>query len=367
MDVTQLKKVELEITSDCNAACPGCARTDAAKDGTLKVQDFSLDDLKRMFPPGNYDGVEFKFCGVLGDPAIHPQFADMLEYLLENQGMISISTNGAVGTADMWRRLGAMCQQYQRKFHIHWCIDGHKETNHIYRVNTKWSVLERNMNAFVETVGDYTYRAKWVYIVFDHNEHELETAREHAKRLGFNFATRTGMRNSFKQWVAELPKKAVVDNKKTIVKEKKVITTTGKKEHSKVDQVKKLDEFIAKKDKTKEEALAVTKTIQCKYVHEAEIFISADQTMWPCCFLADWGRKNKDDIVNKLAEYGTGWNSLKDKSINEVMQHPWFEKILADSWDPAHPKHLTRCIRTCAYNKAYHNELRDEKYEKNQA
>ena len=55
--------------------------------------------------------------------------------------------------------------------------------------------------------------------------------------------------------------------------------------------------------------------------------------------------------------YGDGWNSLRDKSINEVMQHPWFDKILTDSWDPNHSKHLPRCIRTCAYNKAYHNEI----------
>ena len=360
MKLSDIRKVELEITSDCNAACPGCARTDAQLKGILKVQDFSLDDLKRIFPPNNYDGIEFKFCGVLGDPAIHPQFADMLEYLLQNQGMCSISTNGAVGTAAMWRRLGKMCQQYQRKFHLHWCVDGHKETNHIYRVNTKWAVLERNMNAFVETVGDYAHRAKWVYIVFDHNEHELETAREHAKRLGFTFATRTGMRNSFHQWVAKLPKKAVVDNKKKVVRENKVITTTGEKEHSKVDQVKKLDAFIAKQDKTKEETLAITKTIQCKMIHEGEIFISAEQLLWPCCFLSDWYGKGKEQIREKLTEYGDGWNSLKDKNINEILSHPWFEKILADSWDPDHPKHLPRCIRTCAYHKAYHNELRDE-------
>ena len=360
MDITQLKKVELEITSNCNAACPGCARTIAVANGSLEPQgeDFTLDDLKRMFPPGNYTGVEFKFCGVLGDPAIHPQFADMLEYLLENEGMCSISTNGAVGTADMWRRLGALCKKYQKRFHLHWCIDGHKETNHIYRVNTVWKVLERNMNAFVETVGEYTYRAKWVYIVFDHNEHEVDAARQHAERLGFNFATRTGMRNSFHQWTAQIKKKD--HEKKKVVTTTKVITTTGKKEHSKVEQVKELDKFIANENKTKEETFKIENSIQCKYVHEAEIFISADQTMWPCCFLADWGRKNNDNILDKLAEYGTGWNSLKDKSVTEIMQHPWFEKILADSWDPSHPKHLKRCIRTCAYNKAYHNELIDE-------
>jgi MoaA/NifB/PqqE/SkfB family radical SAM enzyme len=360
MDITQLKKVELEITSNCNAACPGCARTIAVENGSLEPhgEDFTLDDLKRMFPPGDYTGVEFKFCGVLGDPAIHPQFADMLEYLLENNGKTSISTNGAVGTADMWRRIGKICNAHQKRFHLHWCIDGHKETNHIYRVNTVWKVLERNMNAFVETVGEYVYRAKWVYIVFDHNEHELDAAREHANRLGFNFATRTGMRNSFHQWTAKIKKKD--KEKKKVVTTEKVITTTGKKEHSKLDQVKELDKFIANENKTKEETVKVLNSIQCKYVHEAEIFISADQTMWPCCFLADWGRKNNDNILDKLAEYGTGWNSLRDKGVSEIMRHPWFEKILADSWDPNHPKHLKRCIRTCAYNKAYHNELIDE-------
>ena len=27
MNIDSIKKVELEITSNCNAACPGCART----------------------------------------------------------------------------------------------------------------------------------------------------------------------------------------------------------------------------------------------------------------------------------------------------------------------------------------------------
>lgn len=352
-DISQLNKVELEITSDCNAACPGCARTDAVRDGSLVVTHFTLDDLKRLFAPEHCVGVEFKFCGVLGDPAIHPQFVEMLEYLLESGGRTSISTNGAVGTADMWRRIGELCAQHQKRFHLHWCIDGHEQTNHIYRVNTKWAVLERNMNAFCETAGEYVYRAKWVFIVFDHNEHELDAARAHAERLGFQFATRTGMRNSFHEWTAKIGKK----NQKI----EKKITTTGAKEHSKVAEVKKLDTFIAKAEKTDEEISNIVKTIQCKYVHEGEIFISATQRMWPCCFLADWGRRNKEGIVDKLSEYGGDWNNLTKHSITEIMNHPWYTTILEESWNSKHPKHLPRCVRTCAYNKAYHNELRDEK------
>jgi hypothetical protein len=346
--IDKIKKIELEITSDCNAACPGCART-LNKD-ILQVTSFTLEDLKRIFPTTNHiANKEFKFCGVLGDPAIHPQFADMIEYLLQHGGRTSISTNGAVGSVDMWRRVGSLANQYHKTFFIQWCIDGHKETNHIYRVNTKWNVLERNINAYCETVGEHTTRAQWVFIVFDHNEHELDIAKQHAERLGFKFATRTGMRNSYNNWVAELGKK---NNK-----QKKVITTTGDKEHKRKDEVYKLDKLIANNEVDN----SIINTISCKYVHEGEIFIGSNLSMWPCCFLYDSKFKNRENIVEKLSEYTTGWNSLREHSIEEIMQHPWYDKVLEESWNPTHSKHMKRCIRTCAYNKAYQNVLVEQK------
>ena len=346
--IDKIKKIELEITSDCNAACPGCART-LNKD-ILQVTSFTLEDLKRIFPTTNHiANKEFKFCGVLGDPAIHPQFADMIEYLLQHGGRTSISTNGAVGSVDMWRRVGSLANQYHKTFFIQWCIDGHKETNHIYRVNTKWNVLERNINAYCETVGKHTTRAQWVFIVFDHNEHELDIAKQHAERLGFKFATRTGMRNSYNNWVAELGKK---NNK-----QKKVITTTGDKEHKRKDEVYKLDKLIANNEVDN----SIINTISCKYVHEGEIFIGSNLSMWPCCFLYDSKFKNRENIVEKLSEYTTGWNSLREHSIEEIMQHPWYDKVLEESWNPTHNKHMKRCIRTCAYNKAYQNVLVEQK------
>ena len=48
MNIDNIKKIELEITSDCNAACPGCARTQNLD--ILQVQSFSLADLYRLFP-----------------------------------------------------------------------------------------------------------------------------------------------------------------------------------------------------------------------------------------------------------------------------------------------------------------------------
>jgi MoaA/NifB/PqqE/SkfB family radical SAM enzyme len=344
-----IKKVELEITSDCNAACPGCART--LNKNLLQINAFTFEDLKRMFPAGNYNGVEFKFCGVLGDPIVNPDCLKMIEWLVYNGGYCEISTNGGYNTVEWWNRLGQVAAAYPGKLHIHFCIDGHKETNHIYRVNTKWNTIERNIAAFAETAPEK--HATWVYIVFDHNEHELETAKTHAGVLGFEFATRTGMRNSYHNWIAQLGKK---DNRV-----KKTITTTGNKEHSKKDVVKSLDDFIknyksnnADKTETKE----IINSIVCKYIHEGEIFIANNLTMWPCCFLWDSAFKNSENIIEKLEIFEPNWNSLKHHSIAKIQQHPWFRGLLAASWDPNHELHFSRCIRTCAKNKAYHNEIK---------
>lgn len=342
MNIDNIRKIELEITSDCNAACPGCARTQNID--LFDVESFSLDDLKRLFPTPRYiANKQFKFCGVLGDPALNKQAVDMVEYLTSNKGYCQWSTNGAYQTADWWIRLGEISKN-TKLVDVNFCVDGHQETNHIYRVGTKWNVLERNMQAYSDAGG----KATWIFIVFDHNEHELDSAREHAKKLGFSFATRTGMRNSYHDWVAKIGKK---NQQKDVV-----ITTTGKKEHSKKEQVKKLDKII-KENKVDNE---IINTVQCKLIHEGEIFISAKQELWPCCFLWDSAFANKENILDKLSEYQTGWNCLKTNSIEEILVHPWFDKVLSDSWNPAHNKHITRCIRTCAYNKAYQNEIKVE-------
>ena len=356
MNIDTINKIELEITSNCNAACPGCARTQNID--ILEINSFTIANLKCMFPDERHiTGKQFKFCGVLGDPIANKDCFEMIKYLVSHNGYCQLSTNAGLQSTSWWKQLGELSSE-TNLVDVNFCVDGHRETNHIYRVNTIFDVIEKNMQAYADG-GNGKALASWIYIVFDHNEYELPIAQEHAERLGFKFATRTGMRNSYHNWVADIRKK---DKDTREVKfEQTVITTTGSKEHSQKDKVASLDKFISTYNKnalfmmpTKTEIL---KSITCKLVHEGEIFIASNQTMWPCCFLWDSAFKNKENIVEKLSEYTEGWNSLRVHSIDEILAHPWFDKILADSWNPEHTKHFVRCIRTCAYNKAYQNEI----------
>lgn len=356
--INKIKKIELELTSNCNAACPGCARTQHLD--KLTVNSISLSDIKRLFPTKDYiKHKQFKLCGVLGDPILNKECFEIIEYLSKNEGFCQISTNAGYQNFDWWHKLGELSAETQ-KVEIHFCIDGHRETNHIYRVNTVFDTIERNMNAYA-TGGKGNAKATWIYIVFDHNEHELEVAKEHAKLLGFLFATRTGMRNSYHQWVSKIKGRNKITNKIETVE--KVITTTGKKEHSKKEKIIQLQKFIEEANNNSmsdSKIRNVVSSIVCKYVHEGEIFISSDLRLWPCCFLWDSYFKNKDDIKEKLNKYPKSWNSLKTHSIEAVMSQQWFSKTLEESWNLKHQMHLNRCILTCAANKAYHNVIKIE-------
>ncbi len=354
MNIDNIKKIELEITSNCNAACPGCQRT--IRLGEYEVTGFGIDDLKRLFPTPRYiSGKQFKFCGVLGDPAFNDDCLKMVEYIVLNGGRCQLSTNGGIRPPSWWKELGELSNRTKR-VDVNFCVDGHRETNHIYRVNTVFDVIERNMTAYSQVGGIAT----WIFIVFDHNEYELPAAKDHAKKLGFHFATRTGIRNSVYDWVAKIKKKD--ETQKKVITEEVVITTTGEKEHSKIKEFVELVQFINTSTKTgnidENKKVEILDSIVCKMIHEGEIFIASNQTLWPCCFL--WDSMVQDDykIREKLSEFGVEWNNLKAKSLDDVLEHPYYNEILELSWDPRHKQHLNRCIKTCSNKKAFQNEIK---------
>ena len=80
------------------------------------------------------------------------------------------------------------------------------------------------------------------------------------------------------------------------------------------------------------------------------------------CGTGIWGGygtipSNQEGIIDRLNQFEPNWNSLNYHTVNEILQHPWYTRLLGASWDPDHELHFARCIRTCAKNKAYHNEI----------
>ena len=137
------------IRDSCNAQCPLCARTEMGM--PLKGNsEISLQDIMRIFKTEqSIEGKEFKLCGVLGDPIVHPQCLEICEWLGNKGGNVIISTNGGYNTPDWWTKLAKV-----KNLKVDFSVDGFENTNHIYRVNVKWDILVRNMKAFAQAGGN---------------------------------------------------------------------------------------------------------------------------------------------------------------------------------------------------------------------
>ncbi|MEM7645912.1 MAG: hypothetical protein AAF203_03285, partial [Pseudomonadota bacterium] len=81
------------------------------------------------------------------------------------------------------------------------------------------------------------------------------------------------------------------------------------------------------------------------------MYINARGELYPCCFLSNdtypGSAKVHKDLSQRLAVYENGFNSLRAKSWENILEHPWFRHELTESWESDQDKPI-RCQRTCS-------------------
>ncbi len=176
-----IKHVHFEVTTKCNANCPMCGRNAfGVVCPGLQLTELTLEDIKRVFSPTFLCQLtNISMCGSYGDPACAQELLEIIEYMHSNNPNLEIDvyTNGGVCSTSWWKRLARVIGSGKVVFGI----DGIEDTNRIYRRGTVFSVILRNARTFIQAGG----RAQWDFIVFKHNEHQVEQARELSKKLGF--------------------------------------------------------------------------------------------------------------------------------------------------------------------------------------
>ena len=190
------KTVEVELSSYCNASCPGCARTQMLNKG----RSFSLNHLNetilfQRFQKLNLENCDIDFYGVLGDPLMHPKILNIVKWFLDRGSKISISTNASLRSENFYYELAQMSFQTKR-LELHFAVDGLEDTNSIYRVNTSYKIIQRNMKSYSRGGG----LGSWFFIEFDHNFHQKEEARKQAHCLNLKFFVKRNTRNEINSW-----------------------------------------------------------------------------------------------------------------------------------------------------------------------
>ena len=347
MIVDNLDTIRVEITNKCNARCPGCERTvdgDTHPDLKKNVVEYTLDDFKNMFPSNMVQGKEFYFGGTVDDPMMNKNVYDICEYVISNQGQVTLETNTGANNVDTYTKLGQLSHQSNGKLHVYFSVDGLEKTNHLYRVNVIWSKVLENMKAYSSNKGKCT----WQYLVFDHNYKDVPEAKALADELGINLVLRQNVRN-VKPWIS----KTKVKNKETKKIETKTfeVKTTEKFEHP---ELKKTTEI-------KQQVQPKRKSINCLMIHKGEIFVAWTKRVWPCCWFASDSFARYDYFKKLDEKLGSTWNDLHHNTLDQILGHEYYDKILQESWKNPQFKdyYYPFCYTKCGDNNArthYHRE-----------
>lgn len=146
----------------------------------LSLVELSASDLVTIFTPDFLQQLrQIDLCGVHGDPVAARSFSQALVWFTQaNPNLtIEIYTNGALRSAHWWKDLARRFKRLKVIF----AIDGLEDTHAIYRRGTRFEKAVENARAFIGAGG----RAQWDFLVFRHNEHQLDEARRFAEDWGF--------------------------------------------------------------------------------------------------------------------------------------------------------------------------------------
>jgi MoaA/NifB/PqqE/SkfB family radical SAM enzyme len=182
-DYQKINEYQLEITTYCNAACPQCPRNNNGHGVNPRMPLCHLERavIDCAFPTDLCNRLtQVFFCGSYGDPIMHPDFLNILrDFRSKNPTLwLYFHTNGGAHNVDYWKEIACIMNGYGQ---IDFGIDGLEDTLHFYRRNVKYSKVIENARAFIDAGG----RAQWNFIVFKHNQHQVDTVQKLGRELGF--------------------------------------------------------------------------------------------------------------------------------------------------------------------------------------
>jgi len=305
----------IELSNICNAMCPQCGRNTVDKEtGELKMLpglntgELLVDDYKNIFDDEFYDNFKLKkvnYCGNRSDPIATKHLHEVIEYTLERDKdtIINVATNGGLKTTEWWYNFGKLLSD--KKHLISFGIDGLSDTHSLYRINTNFEKVIANAESFIKAGG----KASWQFLVFSHNEHQIDEAKSLAKKIGFiefkHIFTPRFLRLNNKE------RRFNFKNKEYVLKESSIKSVSDYIRNNITDDI----------------------DIQCKAKKINEFFLDYDGNVFPCCWLGqsyaykDYGR----NVDNIMQWYDNSMNALKH-SLTDILTKSFFLETLEKSW-----------------------------------
>lgn len=348
-----IKRLHLELSTNCQAKCPMCARNEhgGLENPLLPINDISIDFFKHMFASSFIAQLEtISICGNFGDALLNNDLTLILEYITNSNPKIilDLHTNGSLRSVKWWTELVGVLPA---KHVLHFGIDGLEDTHHLYRIGTDFNKIIKNAKAFINAGGI----ARWNFITFKHNEHQLELARQMSKDLGFDaFQEKQTSRFIGNPWFDVVDKDGNVIYKLENPSERKIV-------------------FIDKKTVENFRQVIDDATIVCEVEDTKSVFIDGQGYIWPCCFVAGtrYFYTRPDKVAHEYRVHNTNmFNQMVDKfggiekfnlrlhSVEKIVNGEAWQTLWNQSFTG---EKLPVCARTCGkFDKPILSQCRDQ-------
>jgi len=320
----EIKHVELELSSYCNANCPLCPRNlfGYPYNTGYTAKHLTLEEVKKILPVDfikQLDKVTFE--GNYGDPLMNPQLLNIVDYINKP---VRIFTNASMQNKKFWTELAV------RPVTVYFALDGLTDTHSIYRQNTDFDKIIANATAFIDAGGT----AIWKMIKFDHNKHQITDCENLSKQLGFKeFQLVDHGRNSG----------PVFDDKGNLIRVLGNFVGSTELQHY-IDVIDNGDMLI-------EDIWDTPKNnISCKTIKNNSIYISSEGEVYPCCFMGfnprKYGKGRWHQPVNAQINRLLEPNNALERPLQECIE--WFNSIPA-CWNKSTFEHgrLIVCDASC--------------------
>jgi len=372
--------LDFEASSYCNAKCPLCVRH---VDGSpilnphLQQVNITLQNIKDWFPLEVVKKVgKLSFCGNYGDPCMTPELINIINYF-KNYGPAPtvIRTNGGPRNVQFWKEIGKICDTTV------FSVDGLKDTNHLYRIGVNWDKVVRNMRACVESANEFGNKVEWEFLIFKHNAHQVEEAKQLCIDLGIHtiqFKRPVGMdhhnskehpsfivrdKTGVPKYTLDLSEehylegyspvlKNIEDVGKVDIKKTYEYLKNNKKEELDFNNYKELEDcnINCKMNKTSGEQRVV------------DMFIAATGDLLPCCFIATDYQNPHSETYKQLQKYlPIEKVSLHNNKFENILE--LFDNNISSNWNSKHEEgKLIKCSQICGtfntLNKSFYNKER---------
>jgi sulfatase maturation enzyme AslB (radical SAM superfamily) len=287
--------------------------------------ELTLENIQHILTPYILKTIDHvNFNGNLGDFSLAKDGAEIVQYLVAHDITIGINTNGSLRPKSWWQKLASP------NVTIGFALDGLADTHARYRQDTDWNRIIENAQAYISAGG----RAIWRFVPFEHNRHQEAECRTLAEEMGFV---------SFEN---------IYDGRDA----GPVYTRAGEFSHwlGPVGDVPPIKDMLqshitwydSKTVKIKKDTPELN--LRCYHKVAREIYLAADGTVYPCCYLGFY-----PDSMHHAGNSQTKELVQENNALEYDLAHclDWFESI-EQAWSKSSiaEGRPYQCVSTCNQN-----------------